>query len=79
MATLFSILAWRIPKTEEFHGITKSLPWQETGDPGSSLGLGGSPGVENGNPLQYSSQENAWTEDLVGYSPWGCKESDIAE
>ena len=24
MATLFSILAWRIPRTEEFHGITKS-------------------------------------------------------
>ena len=24
MATHFSILAWRIPRTEEFHGITRS-------------------------------------------------------
>ena len=28
------------------------------GDPGSVLGLGRSPGEENGNPLQYSCLEN---------------------
>ena len=28
------------------------------GDPGSSPGLGGSPGEGNGNPLQYSCLEN---------------------
>ena len=29
------------------------------GDPGSIPGLGRSPGVENGNPLQYSCLENS--------------------
>ena len=29
------------------------------GDLGSIPGLGGSPGEENGNPLQYSSPENS--------------------
>ena len=42
--------------------------------------LGRSPGVRNGNPLQYSYLENpmdrgAW----LGYSPWGRKESDMTE
>ena len=50
------------------------------GDPGSILGLGRSPGEENGNPLQYSYLEKShgWR-NLVGYSPWGCKESDMTE
>ena len=30
----------------------------DTGDAGSVPGLGGSPGVRNGNPLQYSCMEN---------------------
>ena len=30
-----------------------------TGDPGSILGLGKSPGEGNGNPLQYSCLENS--------------------
>ena len=30
----------------------------DTGDAGSIPGLGGSPGVRNGNPLQYSCLEN---------------------
>ena len=31
----------------------------DTGDRGSSLGSGRSPGVRNGNPLQYSCLENS--------------------
>ena len=42
-------------------------------------GLGGSPGTENDNPLQYSCLKIPWTEGPVGYSPWGRKESDMTE
>ena len=42
------------------------------GDLGSIPGLRRSPGEGNGNPLQDSCLENP----IVGYSPWGCKESD---
>ena len=50
------------------------------GDLGSNPGLGKSPGEGNGNPLQYSCLENpmdggTW----LGYSSWGCKESDTTE
>ena len=45
---------------------------------GSIHGLG-SPGEGNGNPLQYSCLENSWTEELSGYSSWGCKESDTTQ
>ena len=45
------------------------------GDPGSIPGSGRSPGEGNGNPLQYSCLERS----LVGYSPWGRKESDMTE
>ena len=50
------------------------------GDPGFIPGLGRSPGEGNGNPLQYSCLENpiGWRS-LVGYSPWGRKESDTTE
>ena len=42
--------------------------------------LGRSPGGEYGNPLQYSCLENPHGQrSLAGYSPWGCKESDMAE
>ena len=50
------------------------------GDPGSIPGLGRSSGEGNGSPLQYS-----WPgkfhglRSLVGYSPWGRKESDTTE
>ena len=49
-------------------------------DPGSIPELGRSPREGNGNPLQYSCLENpmGWRS-LVGYSPWGHKESDITE
>ena len=50
------------------------------GDQGSIPGLGRSPGEGNGNPLQYSCLEkfHRWRS-LVGYSPWGHKESDTTE
>ena len=39
-----------------------------------------SPGVENGNPLQYSRLENSMDRGaLAGYSPWSCKELDMTE
>ena len=50
------------------------------GDLSSIPGLGKSPGGGHGYPLQYSCLENphGWRS-LVGYSPWGCKESDTTE
>ena len=39
-----------------------------------------SPGVGKSNPLQYSCLEKLHGQKtLVGYSPWGCKESDMAK
>ena len=36
--------------------------------------------IINGRPLQYSRLENPHRQrSQVGYSPWGCKESDITE
>ena len=49
-------------------------------DLGSIPGLERSPGEGNGNPLQYSCRENPHGQrSLVGYSPWGQKESDMTE
>ena len=43
-------------------------------------GLGRFPGGGHGNPLQYSCLENPHGQrSLAGYSPWGCKESDMTE
>ena len=50
------------------------------GDPGLIPGLGRCPGEGNENPLQYSCLEKSHGQmSLVGYSPWGCKESDTTE
>ena len=50
------------------------------GDLGSVPGLGRFPGGGHGNPLQYSCLENPQGQrSLVGYSPWGHKESDRTE
>ena len=50
------------------------------GDQGSIPGLGRSPGGGNGNPLLYSCLENPHGQgSLVGYRPWGHKESDMTE
>ena len=49
------------------------------GDLGLIPGLGRSPGG-HGNPLQYSCLENSHGQrSLVGYSPWGRKESNMTE
>ena len=49
-------------------------------DPGLIPGLGRSPGRVHGNPLQYSCLENLhWQRSLVGYSPWGHKQTDTTE
>ena len=51
-----------------------------TRDLGSVPELGRSPGEGNGYPLQYSCLENPMVRGtLVGYSPWGCQESDTTE
>ena len=50
------------------------------GDLGLIPGLGRSLGKGHGNPLQYSFLENPHGQrSLVGYSPWGCQESDMTE
>ena len=55
------------------------------GDLGLILRSGRSPGEGNGNPLQYSCLENPvdggayMVCSLVGYRPWGHKESDMTE
>ena len=50
---------------------------EDVRDSGSIPGLGGSPGEGNGSPLLYSCLEKPHGQrNLVGYSPWGHKESD---
>ena len=49
-------------------------------DSGKLPGLGRSPGGGHGNPLQYSCLENLHGyRRLMGYSPWGHKESNTTE
>ena len=75
-------------------GVAKSWTWLShwtgrseskasacnAGDQGSIPGSGRSPGEGNGNPLQYSCLEKSQGQrSLVGYSPWGCKQSDTTE
>ena len=77
------------------HNLATKPPPLEISSPGGSDGkesarnagdlalitnLGGSPGEENGNPLQYSCLENPHGQrSLVGCSPWGCKELDTTD
>ena len=53
--------------------VAKNLPASagSTGDTHSILGLGISPEVGNGNPLQYSCLENTWTEEPSGLQSMG--------
>ena len=58
--------------------LVKNLPDNagDTRDMALIHGLGRSPGEGNGNPLQYSCLENPYGQrSLVGYRPWGYKES----
>ena len=50
---------------------------RDTGDLGSIPGSGRSPGG-NGNPVLLPRESHGW-KSLVGYSPWGRKESDSTE
>ena len=55
-------------------------PTCNVGDLGSIPMLGRSPGGAHGNPLRYSCLENPHGQrSLVGYSPWGHKESGMTE
>ena len=55
----------------------KESAWS-AGDLGLIPGLGRSPGGGHLNPLQYSCQGDPHGQrSLVGYSPWGHKESDM--
>ena len=50
------------------------------GDPSSIPRSGISSGEGDGNLLQYSCLENPHGQrSLAGYSPWGCKDSDMTE
>ena len=46
--------------------VVKNMP-SNVGDIGSIPGSGRSPGVGNGNPLQYSCLENPWIEERDGH------------
>ena len=50
------------------------------GRPGFDPESGSSPGGGHSNPLQYSCLENPYGQrNMVGYNPWGRKESNMAE
>ena len=62
--------------------VVKNLPAiaRDVRDAGSISGLGRFPGGRHGNLLQYSHLENPIGQrSLVGYSPWGHKESDATD
>ena len=59
--------------------VVKNPP-ANAGDLDSIPGLGRSPGKGNGNPLQYSSQENSMDRGTWwATGPWGHKESDMTQ
>ena len=67
-------------------GVTRDFPGGadgkqsvcNAGDPGFNPWVR-NPGEGDGNPLQYSCWGIPWTEELVGYSPWGGKELDMTK
>ena len=70
---------WQYPRGFPGGPVVENQP-ANSGDAGSIPGSGRSPGVENGNPLQYSCLENstdggAWQATVHGIS----KESDMTE
>ena len=68
-------------RTQDFPGGSDGkMSVYDARDPGSTPGLGRSLGEGNGNPLQYYCLEKSHGQkSLVGYSPWGRKESDTTE
>ena len=61
--------------------MKKNLPTnaRDAKDMSSISGSERFPGVGNSNPLQYLASRIPWTEEPVGYSPWGRKELDMSE
>ena len=81
--TLYAVLV-RVSQGFPGGSVVKNPPVNEGAieDTGLIPGSGRSPGGGNGNPLQYSCQDNPINDiqrSLAGYSPWGHKESDTAE
>ena len=58
-------------------GSVVQNPPDNAEDEGLIPGLGRSPGEGNGDPLQYSCLGNP-ADRGMGYSPWGCKKSDLS-
>ena len=72
---------WKVSEEGELPWwLSGKEPTCNAGDPGSIPGWGRFPGGGNGNPtgvlLPWKSHGQ---KNLVGYSPWGCKESDTTE
>ena len=68
-------LPWGFPS-----GSLVKNPPANARDANLITGLGRSPGGGNGNPLQYSCQDNPMDrKSLVSGSPWGHKELDMTE
>ena len=77
---LFDISLWVDVNTPQGVLVVKNLPANagDLRDTGLITGLGLFPGRVHGNPLHYSCLENPRGQrSLVGYSPWGRKESDV--
>ena len=73
--TLAYKIEWDFPG-----GSVIKNPTSNAGDASFIPGLGRSPGEGNGNPFQYSCLgKSQGQRSLVGYSPWGHKESDMTE
>ena len=69
----------RLYDSEKTGGSDGKEPACNAGDSGLILGLGRSPGEGNGYPLQFLYGELHGQRSLVGYSRWGCKQSDTIE
>ena len=69
---MISRLPWHLSRRES------TFSAGDAGDVDLIPGLGRSPERGNGNPFQYYCMEKShgWRS-LMGYSPWGCKESDL--
>ena len=69
------IIFWGFPGDSDSKGVACNAR-----EPGSIPGFRRSPEEQNGNSPQYSCLENPHGQrKLVGYSPWGHKESNMTE
>ena len=66
-------------RPQGFPGGSDGRVCLQCGRPGFNPWVGRSPGEGNGNLLQYYSGKSHGQRSLVGYSSWGCKESDRTE